>query len=125
MVVVLKRSKINFQSYSTTTSALALFIVHFLFSVLFALLYFAFFFLCWYFLKKITSYKPGCGGFGDITNLEPVVGGLFSRGKPQPTFVSDEVAACLTETRLQSLILSRKLTETVRLLGVKLINFYY
>lgn len=48
------------------------------------------------------------------------MGGLFGCGKPQTisTFVSDEVAAGLTKTRLQSLILLRKLTEAVRLLHV-------
>lgn len=65
-------------------------------------------------------YKPGSGGFGDIANSEAVVGGLLSCGKPQPisAFVSDEAAARRTETRLQSLTLSRKLTKADRLLSV-------
>lgn len=52
--------------------------------------------------------------------LGPVAGGLFSCGKPQPfaTFVSDEAAARQTETQLQSLTLTRRLTEAVRLLSV-------
>lgn len=70
-----------------------------------------------FFFDKLRGWH---GGFGDITNSEPVAGGLFSCGKPQPIsiYVSDEVAAWLTETRLQSLTLSRKLTDAVRLLSV-------
>lgn len=114
----LSLEKIENETFKVTPSHVSFGCIYllFAFSCAFALLCFAFFLLCWYFLKKTnTSYKPGCGGFGGITNREPVVGGLFSCGKPQPilTFVSDEVATRMTETRLQSLTLWRELTENV------------
>lgn len=112
---------IKFHSYSTT-SWLWLHLLYFHFLMCFSLypFFLNFLFLDWCFLKKITSSKPGGGGFGDITNSEQVVGGLFSCGKPQPisAFVSDEAAARLSETRLHSLTPSRKLTKAVSLPGV-------
>lgn len=79
-------------------SALAVFIYYWFFKCAFCFI--AFRLLAFVLVFSEKKYKPGCGGFGDITNSEPVVGGLFSCGKPQPIspFVSDEAAAQVTET---------------------------
>lgn len=47
-----------------------------------------------------------------------VFSAVVNHGQFQTTFVSDEVAEGLTQTRMQTLILLRKLTEAVRLLHV-------
>lgn len=102
--------------------ALVVFIVLSLFNVLFALSFFWLFLLVLVFSEENYKLQAWWWRFWRYNELgaSTVVGGLFSCGKPQPisSFVSDEAAARLTETWLQSLTPSKKLTKAVSLPSV-------